>query len=152
MPAVSTDRIEKQIVIRAPRSRVWKALTDVREFQQWFEAVLDRPFAPGAHLEGHVTSEGYEHVRMDIEVERMDPETYFSYRWHPYAIDPKRHYPPMEKTLVEFTLEEVSGGIRLLVVESGFDRVAADRRTETFQMHTEGWVGQLKNIQQHVTH
>lgn len=77
MPAVATDRIEKQIFIRAPRGRVWKALTDVKEFQQWFEAVLDRPFKPGTRTKGHVTSEGYEHVRMDIEVERLDPEHFF---------------------------------------------------------------------------
>jgi uncharacterized protein YndB with AHSA1/START domain len=151
MPAVATDRIEKQIFIRAPRARVWKALTDVREFQQWFEAVLDRPFVPGTRTQGHVTVEGYEHVRMDIKVERLDPEHFFSYRWHPYATEAKRDYPDEQKTLVEFTLEEVDKGTRLTVVESGFDRVAADRRAETFRMHTDGWVGQLENIQAYVT-
>src|SRR5690349_2414122 len=132
MPAVSTDRIEKQITIRAPRSRVWKALTDLGQFQQWFGAALDTPFKPGARSRGHVTEKGWEHVQMDIQIERMDPEHTFTYRWLPFAIDPKRDYSKETRTLVEFTLEEVDGETLVTVVESGFDLVPADRRAEAF--------------------
>ena len=151
MPAVSTDRIEKQIFLRAPRPRVWRALTDLGQFQRWFGAVLDTPFAPGSRSRGHVTEKGYEHVQMDIEVERMEPEHTLTYRWLPFAVDAKRDYSKESKTLVEFTLEEVDGGTRLTVVESGFDLVPADRREEAFRMHTGGWEGQLKNIEKYVT-
>ncbi len=151
MPAVSTDRIEKQIFLRAPRGRVWKALTDLGQFQHWFGAVLDTPFAPGSRSRGHVTEKGYEHVQMDIEIERMEPEHTLTYRWLPFAVDAKRDYSKESKTLVEFTLEEVDGGTRLTVVESGFDLVPADRREEAFRMHTGGWEGQLKNIEKYVT-
>ena len=150
MPAVSTDRIEKQITIRAPRSKVWRALTDLEQFQQWFGAKLDQPFAPGKRSKGHVTEKGWEHVQMEITVERMEPEHTLTYRWLPFAIDPKRDYSQEKRTLVEFSLEEVDGGTRLTVVESGFEFVAADRRAEAFKMHEGGWEGQLKNIAKYV--
>jgi uncharacterized protein YndB with AHSA1/START domain len=137
MSVVSTDRIEKQILLRAPRSRVWRALTDLGQFQQWFGAKLDTPFAPGARSRGHSTAKGYEHIQMDIEVERMEPEHTLTYRWLPYAVDAKR--------------EEVDGGTRLTVVESGFSLVPADRRDEAFKMHTGGWESQLKKIEAYVT-
>jgi len=151
MPAVSTDRIEKEIHLRAPRTKVWKALTDLGQFQEWFGATLVGRFAPGQAVKGNINAKGYEHIQVDIEVVKLDPEGYFAYRWRPYAIDPKRDYSKEPKTLVEFTLEEVDGGTLLTVVESGFDLVAADRREETFKAHTGGWVGQLKNIEQYVT-
>ena len=151
MPAVSTDRIEKQIHLRAPRTRVWKALTDLGQFQEWFGATLTGRFAPGENVKGHVNEKGYEHVQMDIDVVKLDPERYFAYRWRPYAVEAGRDYSKEPKTLVEFTLDEVDGGTRLTVVESGFDRIAADRRDEAFKMHTGGWEGQLKNIDKYVT-
>ena len=150
MPAIATDRIEKQILIKAPRSRVWRALTDLGEFQQWFGAALDHPFARGSRSRGHVTEKGWEHVQMEITVERMEPEHTLTYRWLPFAIDPKRDYSQEKRTLVEFSLEEVDGGTRLTVVESGFEFVAADRRAEAFKMHEGGWEGQLKNIAKYV--
>lgn len=150
MPAVSTDRIEKQIEIRAPRSKVWRALTDLEQFQQWFGAKLDTPFAPGARSKGHVTEKGWEHVQMEITVERMEPEHTLTYRWLPFAIDPKRDYSREKRTLVEFFLEEVDGGTRLTVIESGFDFLPEDRRAEAFKMHEGGWEGQLKNIAKYV--
>jgi uncharacterized protein YndB with AHSA1/START domain len=150
MPAVSTDRIEKQILLRAPRTRVWRALTDLEQFQQWFGAKLDAPFAPGVRSRGHVTEKGWEHVQMEITVERMEPEHTLTYRWLPFAIDPKRDYSREHRTLVEFSLEEVDGGTRLTVVESGLDLVPADRRAEAFKMHEGGWEGQLKNIAKYV--
>src|SRR5437868_42438 len=130
MPAVSTDRIEKEILLRAPRARVWKALTDAKQFGEWFQIDLRGGFAPGARVTGKLLIKGYDHLTIDFDIERIDPETYFSYRWHPYAIDPKVDYSTEPMTLVEFRLEEVDGGTRLRTVESGFDRIPAARRDE----------------------
>ena len=151
MPALSTDRIEKQILLKAPRTRVWQALTDIKQFQAWFTCSLSGELAPGKRARGNVTHPGFEHVQLDITVERMEPEHFFSYRWHPYAADPARDYSTEAKTLVEFTLVEVAGGTKLTVVESGFDRVAADRREETYAMHEPGWVEELQLLADFVT-
>ncbi len=146
----STDRIEKEIVLQAPRSRVWRALTDVAEFGAWFGVRLKGKFAPGARAEGPITIKGYEHITMSVEVERVEPETLFSFRWHPYAIDPKVDYSAEPPTTVEFRLTELPGATRLVVVESGFDKIPAARRAEAFRMNDRGWAGQLKNIERHV--
>jgi uncharacterized protein YndB with AHSA1/START domain len=148
---MSTDRIEKNIVLRAPLSRVWRALTAAEEFAAWFGVKLDGAFSPGARVKGRITIPGYEHVTMDITIERMDPERLFSYRWHPYAVQPGVDYSAEPTTLVEFKLEETAGGTRLTVVESGFDRIPLARRAEAFRMNDQGWAGQLKNIERHVT-
>ena len=145
-----SDRIEKQIELRAPRSRVWRALTDAQEFGTWFRVKLEGAFTVGKAIRGRVTYPGYEHVTFEATVERMDPETRFSYRWHPYAVDPEVDYSKEPATLVEFRLEEVPGGTRLSVVESGFDRIPASRRDEAFRMNSEGWGIQLENVRQHV--
>ena len=149
MPAVSTDRIEKQIVINAPRTKVWKALTEIDQFKKWFGADLDKGFAPGTRTKGHVTEKGWEHIQVDITVERMEPEHTFTLRWLPFAVDPKRDYSKESRTLVEFTLAEVGGGTQVTVVESGFEQLFADRRAEAFKMHEGGWEGQLKNIKKY---
>jgi uncharacterized protein YndB with AHSA1/START domain len=151
MPAVSTDRIEKEILLSAPRARVWQALTDHKQFGEWFRIDLRAPFAPGARTSGRMLHKGYEHVTVEFDVQRVDPETYFAYRWHPYAIDPKMDYSAEPMTLVEFRLEEIEGGTRLTTVESGFDRIPAARRDEAFRMNDGGWTGQLKNIEKYVT-
>src|SRR5881628_4024119 len=122
MNPTTTDRIEKKIVLRAPRSRVWRALTDAKEFGAWFRVKLESGFAVGERVKGRITYPGYEHPTMEVTVERMDAERLFSFRWHPYAIDPKVDYSKEPTTLVEFRLEEEEGGTRLTVVESGFDR------------------------------
>jgi uncharacterized protein YndB with AHSA1/START domain len=147
---MSTDRIEKNIVLRAPRSRVWRALASAEEFGAWFGVKLEGPFAPGARVKGRITVPGYEHVVMDITIERMDLERLFSYRWHPYAIEPGVDYSHEPTTLVEFRLDEVADGTRLTVVESGFDRIPAARRAEAFRMNDQGWAEQMKNIEKHV--
>jgi len=147
---MSTDRIEKNIVLRAPRSRVWRAIAGAEEFGAWFGVKLEGAFAPGARVKGRITTPGYEHVIMDITVERIDPERLFSYRWHPYAVQPGVDYSGEPTTLVEFQLEEVAGGTRLTVVESGFDRIPLARRAEAFRMNDQGWGEQLKNIERHV--
>ncbi len=116
---MSTDRIEKSIVMRAPRSRVWRALTSSQEFGEWFGARLDGAFAPGAKVAGRITTKGYDHLQMEIVIERVEPEHLFSYRWHPYAVDPDLDYSSEPMTLVEFQLHDVPEGTRLSVVESG---------------------------------
>ena len=147
----TTDRIEKKIVLRAPRSRVWRAIADAGEFGAWFGVKLEGSFAPGARLRGRITEPGYEHVVMDITIERMEPERLFSYRWHPYAIDPAMDYSGEPTTLVEFRLDEVPGGTELSVTESGFDRIPAARRAEAFRMNERGWAEQVKRIARHVS-
>jgi len=146
-----TDRIEKQITLRAPRVRVWKALTDAKEFGAWFRVNLDGQFAPGRRIRGNITYPGYEHLIMEATVERMDRERLFSFRWHPAAVDPKRDYSAEATTLVEFRLEESpDGGTRLTVVESGFDALPPDRRQEALRMNSGGWEIQVENIRVHV--
>src|SRR5688572_18550381 len=147
----TSDRIEKQIVLKAPRARVWRALSDPAEFGAWFGARLTGRFVPGERVTGQITIPGYTHVVMELEIERVEPEKFFSYRWHPYAVDPKVDYSAEPPTLVEFRLEDVDGGTRLTVVESGFDKLPAARRAEAFRMNEGGWAGQLRNIERHVT-
>jgi uncharacterized protein YndB with AHSA1/START domain len=147
----STDRIEKTILLRAPRSRVWHALTDPQEFGAWFRVKLEGAFGEGATVRGRITHPGYEHVTMEMLIVRMDPERLFSYRWHPYAVSPDVDYSAEPTTLVEFRLEEVTGGTRLTVVESGFDRLPSERRAEAFRMNEGGWSEQMLNIERHVS-
>jgi uncharacterized protein YndB with AHSA1/START domain len=146
----STDRIEKQILLRAPRSRVWRALTDAREFGAWFRVKLENDFAVGKSVVGNITYPGYEHLRFEATVEKMEPERLFSFRWHPAAVDPKVDYSKEPTTLVELRLEEVPEGTRLTVVESGFDSIPAGRRDEAFRMNDGGWAEQVENIRKHV--
>ena len=151
MNVASTDRIEKTVTLRAPRARVWRALTTADEFGSWFRVKLDGAFTEGATVRGKITIPGYEHVTMEMQIERIEPERYFSYRWHPYAVDPKVDYSAEPATLVEFTLEEAGGGTVLTIVESGFDRIPIARRAEAFRMNDNGWTGQIKNIERHVS-
>jgi uncharacterized protein YndB with AHSA1/START domain len=147
---ISTDRIEKEIMVRAPRAKVWRAITDSREFGKWFGAEMKDPFVPGARAEGRITSPGYEHLTLEVFVERMEPEHLFSWRWHPYAVDPQQDYSKEPTTLVEFELEEIPQGTRIKVAESGFDSIPLARRAEAFRMNSAGWAAQLQNIARHV--
>lgn len=147
---METDRIEKRIALAAPVSRVWRALVDPAEFGAWFGVALDGPFAPGARVTGRITIPGYEHVVMEVVVERMEAERLFSYRWHPYAVEPGVDYSQEAMTLVEFHLEARPDGTLLRVVESGFDGVPLARRAEAFRMNERGWSSQLENIERHV--
>jgi uncharacterized protein YndB with AHSA1/START domain len=146
----TTNRIEKRIELRAPRSRVWRAISDAQEFGTWFRVNLEGAFAEGQTIRGNITHPGYEHVKMEMQVQRIDPERYFAYRWHPYAVDPAVDYSAEPTTLVEFTLDEAEGGTTLTIVESGFDAIPAGRRDEAFRMNGNGWAGQSKNIARHV--
>ena len=145
-----SDRIEKRIELAAPISRVWRALTDYREFGQWFGVKLDGPFRAGQVSPGHITHPGYEHVKWEAVVQNMEPERLFSFTWHPYAIDPKIDYSKETPTLVEFRLEKTASGTLLVLTESGFDRIPSDRRLDALRMNDGGWTQQLKNIEKHV--
>ena len=148
--STSTDRIEKRIVLRAPRSRVWRAISTAQEFGAWFRVNLEGVFVEGESIRGRVTHPGYEHVTVDMLVERVEPERYFSYRWDPYPIDPAVDYSAEPTTLVEFTLEDTDGGTAVTIVESGFDRIPLARRAEAFRMNDQGWAGQIKNLARYV--
>jgi uncharacterized protein YndB with AHSA1/START domain len=150
MATSSTDRVEKKITLRAPLSRVWRAITDAREFGAWFKVTWEGPFAPGARVRGKIDQPGFEHLTADITVERMDPERLFSYRWHPYAIDPKVDYSGEPTTLVEFHLQPVAEGTLLIIVESGFDQIPLARRAEAYRMNDQGWTQQASNIERYV--
>lgn len=145
-----TDSIEKTIVLKAPVSRVWRALTDHNEFGAWFRVRLDGPFVAGEVSRGRITYPGYEHIRWEAVVQKIEPERYFSFTWHPYAIDPDEDYSGEPPTLVEFTLEPTAEGTLLRVVESGFDKLPARRRSEAFRMNERGWSIQIGNIATHV--
>src|ERR1700678_2795328 len=141
-----SDRIEKRIELRAPLSRVWRALTDYREFGEWFGVKLEGPFVPGQVSRGFITHPGYEHLEWIAVVQRMEVERLFSFTWHPYAVDPKTDYSGEPPTLVEFKLEAIPGGTRVVVPESGFAAVPAHRRDEAFRMNDKGWEIQMQNI------
>ena len=143
-------QIEKRIQLNAPISRVWQALTDHRQFGEWFRVKLEQPFAPGRTARGQITYPGYEHVTFEAVVQKMEPERFFSYTWHPYAVDPKVDYSTEKPTLVEFNLEEAAGGTLLTVIESGFDKIPANRRAEAFRMNEGGWAAQLENIKKYL--
>ena len=147
---VSTDRIEKRVVLRAPRTRVWRAIANAQEFGTWFRVKLEGAFTVGKPIRGRLAIPGYEHVTMELQVERIDPEQYFSYCWHPYAVDPAVDYSAEPMTLVEFKLEDTDGGTALTIVESGFDRIPLARRAEAFRMNDNGWAGQIKHLAKYV--
>jgi uncharacterized protein YndB with AHSA1/START domain len=147
----STDRIERKILLKAPRSRVWRALSDAKEFGDWFGVDFKgKAFVAGKPVQGKITYPGYEHLVMEVLVERVVPERLLSWRWHPAAIDPAVDYSQEPATLVVFELEEGEGGTSLSVVESGFDKIPAERRATAFRMNASGWEEQMRNIEKHV--
>jgi uncharacterized protein YndB with AHSA1/START domain len=144
------NKIEKRIELKAPITRVWRALTDYREFGEWFQVKLEGPFAAGQSARGYLTYPGYENLKFEVAVQKMEPERLFSFTWHPYAVDPKEDYSKETPTLVEFRLEKIPSGTLLNVSESGFDKVPAKRRDVAFRMNNEGWGIQLENIAKYV--
>jgi uncharacterized protein YndB with AHSA1/START domain len=146
----TTDRIEKSVLLRAPRARVWRALTDSKEFGGWFGATFTDPFRPGATVAGRITHPGYEHLTMEVTIDEMVPERRFSYRWHPYAVKTGVDYSSEPPTLVTFTLDDAEGGTLLKVVESGFDRIPISRRAEAQKSNDSGWTEQMKAIEAHL--
>ena len=145
------NKIEKRIELKAPVSRVWRSLTDYREFGDWFRVKLERPFVAGQESRGNITYPGYEHVVWTAVVQKMEPERLFSFTWHPYAVDPSVNYSKETPTLVEFRLEKAGSGTLLVLTESGFDNIPVERRSEAFRRNDGGWTEQMKNIEAHVT-
>ena len=150
MNTSNTDRITEKVLLRAPRTRVWHALADSGEFGRWFGVQGLGVFTPGATVRGKVTHKGYEHVTWEATIERMEPGRMFSYRWHPYAVDPDVDYSGEPTTLVVFSLEDAPNGTLLTVVETGFDGIPAARRAKAYEMHEQGWAGQMKAISEYL--
>ena len=142
-----SNSIEKRIELNAPVPRVWRALTDHREFGEWFRVKLDGPFVPGQVSRGHITYPGYEHVKWEATVQKMEPERLFSFRWHPNAVEPGADYSGEPTTLVAFALEEVADGVMLTVTESGFDKIPLERRAKAFTENEQGWGVVIKLIE-----
>jgi uncharacterized protein YndB with AHSA1/START domain len=145
-PTSSSDRVEEQVLLQASRARVWRALTTPEELGAWFGVNLTgQAITPGAHVVGHFTIPGFEHVKFDVIVDEIVPERRFAWRWHPHAIEPKVDYSAEPRTLVRFTLEDAPGGGTLLrVVETGFDALPAARRMPALLGNSSGWRGQLQ--------
>ncbi len=148
---MAENKIEKHIELNAPVARVWRALTDHREFGEWFRVALEGPFMAGQISRGHITYPGYEHLKWEAVVQKLEPERLFSFTWHPYAVDPNADYSKETPTLVEFHLEKTAKGTLLTVTESGFEKIPADRRAEAFRMNDGGWMQQVTNIEKYVT-
>src|SRR5262249_56410434 len=135
----STDRIEKTVRLGARVARVWHALADAEEFGTWFRVKFDEPFAEGKTVRGRITYPGYEHVRMEILIERMDEERLLAFRWHPYSDDPDMDYSAEPMTLVEFRLAGEAGGTRPTITQSGFGPVPPSRRGEALRVYARAW-------------
>lgn len=150
MKTTGTDRIERQIELNAPPARVWRALTDHKEFGQWFRVDLETPFVLGKATRGRLRYPGYEHIIMEVVVQKMEHDRLFSFHWHPYAVDPSVDYSAEPPTLVEFTLHPTPAGTLLTVTESGFDAIPVERRDEAYRMNSGGWAAQMENIRSHV--
>jgi len=150
MSAENTDRIAGKALLRAPRARVWQALANSDEFGRWFGVQGLGVFTPGATVRGKLTEKGYEHVTLEATIERMEPGRLFSFRWHPYAVDPDLDYSGEPTTLVVFELEDAPHGTLLTVVETGFDGIPAARRAKAYEMHKEGWAWQMKSIAEYL--
>jgi uncharacterized protein YndB with AHSA1/START domain len=151
---MTTDRIEKRIALKAPVERVWRALTDYKEFGEWFRVKLDGPFVVGQVSRGQITYPGCEHVKWEVMVQKMEPVKLFSFTWpHAKSLDKADYSPDYSdepRTLVEFRLEKTPDGTLLVVTESGFDKIPRDRRDEAFRMNDGGWTEQMKNIDNYV--
>ena len=145
-----SDRIEKSVELTAPVSRLWRALTDHEEFGAWFGVALEGPFAVGETARGRIAHPGYEHLVWQAQVQTIEPERLLAFTWRPYAIDPDADYSGEQPTLVEFRLQPTDTGTRLVITESGFDRVPEARREEAFRMNDRGWGEQVKNIARHI--
>ena len=142
-----TDSIEKQIVLKAPIERVWRAISDAREFGAWFGVRFEAGFEPGKPVRGQITNRGYEHVTFNAQIERMEAPHHFSMRWHPYAVEPEHDYSQEPTTLISFDLTSVQGGTELRIVESGFSAIPIARRAEAYRRNGEGWSIQCQNIE-----
>jgi len=159
--ASDTDRIEKQILLRAPLERVWRAISDAGQFGTWFGVEFEDQFAAGTSIGGRIVptkvdpdvarmQEAYSGTAFDIMVERVEPMRLLSFRWHPYAVEADTDYSKEPTTLITFALEEVAGGVLLTITESGFDRIPLERRAEAFKSNEQGWAIQTTLIEKYL--
>jgi uncharacterized protein YndB with AHSA1/START domain len=158
---MSTDRIEKKILLHAPRKRVWRALTDSTEFGRWFGVKFEAPFAPSTPMRGVIvptavdpdvaqSQKPYEGKSFEFVIDRIEPERLFSFRWHPFGVEEGIDYSAEPMTLIEFTLEEQGHDTLLAVTESGFDQIPLARRARAFTANEQGWTGVMSLIQKHL--
>ena len=158
---MSSDRIEKKILLRAPRERVWRAVSDAKEFGSWFGVAFDAPFAEGTRLTGKITpttvdpevarmQEPYAGKAFEWTIERIEPMRRISFRWHPYAIEEGVDYSKEPMTLIVFELEDAPGGILLTITESGFDRIPLERRAKAFKANEGGWEHQTRLVEKYL--
>jgi uncharacterized protein YndB with AHSA1/START domain len=146
MTASGLSTVERSTLVRAPRSCVWQALTNIQEFSKWFGVEAEGEFAPGARMRMISTHESYKGVEFFVDVVKMDAPEIFSWRWHPGAKQPGEDNSSEPMTLVEFRLTEVEGGTLVTVVESGFDRLSLARRARVFEDNSKGWQFQLASL------
>lgn len=155
------DRIEKRIVLRSPRERVWSAISEAKQFGSWFGVEFDGEFAAGTRLTGRIVptkvdpevaklQQPYIGFPFELHIERIEPMSLFSFRWHPSAVDRNTDYSAKPMTLVEFRLEEVAQGTLLTITESGFDHIPLERRAKAFTSNEGGWKHQLKLIEKYL--
>ena len=144
------NRIEKVVLLRASPFKVWQALTNYQEFGEWFGVILEKPFVPGEISFGQITYPGYEHVKLEMTVQKMEVPILFSFMWHPFAIETDKDYSAEIPTLVEFRLEKIEEGTLLSVTESGFEKIPEERRIEAFRMNDSGWTEQMENIKNYI--
>lgn len=138
--------ISREMTVKAEAARVWRAISDYREFGEWFGVRLEGPFSAGAKARGKMTYPGYEHFTMEMQIETIEPERHFSFRWHPYAVNPQVDYSGEATTLITFELTPTPEGTRVQVTESGFEAIPEARRAEAYRKNSGGWEQQLKNI------
>jgi uncharacterized protein YndB with AHSA1/START domain len=162
MEAKSMDRIEKKVLLRAPRAKVWRAISNSAEFETWFGMKVDGPFVAGKTMRGVIVptkvnaevakmQKPYEGKEFEIQIEKIEPERLFSFRWHPYAVERDVDYAAEPTTLIVFQLEDAEGGVMLTVTESGFDQIPLARRAKAFQANEGGWSKQMELIKAYVT-
>ena len=159
---MSTNLIVKKIMLRAPAQRVWRALADANEFGTWFGVKFEGTFKPGAQMKGILVTTAvdavvakmqaqYKGTEFSVTIEKMEQDRVFSFRWHPYAVDPKIDYSKEPTTLVTFVLEPVAEGVMLTVTESGFDQIPLERRAKAFEANEGGWQIMVQVFQKYVT-
>jgi uncharacterized protein YndB with AHSA1/START domain len=147
---MTTDRIEKKVLLEAPLARVWRAVSDATEFGRWFGVAFDGPFIGGERLTGRIVpttvdaevakmQKPHEGKAFEWVVERIEPMRRISFRWHPFAVEPGVDYSQEPMTLIVFAMEEVAGGTQLTITESGFDRIPLERRARAFAANDGGW-------------
>jgi uncharacterized protein YndB with AHSA1/START domain len=156
-----SDMIEKGALLRAPPARVWSAVSDARQFGSWFGVELDGPFVEGRELTGRIVpttvdpevaklQEPHRGKPFAFTVERIEPMRRITFRWHPFAIDPKVDYSKEPMTTIVFALEEAEGGTRLTITESGFDGIPLARREQAHRANEGGWEHQLRLVGKYV--